>query len=209
MQASPWQGFFEADRRLFFVAICLLTLLVLLLKKSFIESEIAAFEILEAQGRNQSFHLTNFIQYVTIPFFYGWKFLLTAFVLWTGCFMFGHKFSFGNTWSVVMASELVFFIPELLKIGWFTFVESDPSIWEVKAFYPFSLLQLTDWTQIDERYYYPLKTLNLFEVIYWLLLAKGIQHFTPKIKNRAYLIVAGSYVVGLMLWLLFFLIVFK
>ena len=36
------------------------------------------------------------------------KFLVLAFVIWVGCFMFGYRVTYEMCWRIVMASELVF-----------------------------------------------------------------------------------------------------
>jgi len=208
-QNRPFQQLLQTDKSLFFFFICLGTLSLLIIKKNFIESEIAAFEILEGRGQNQGFHLTNLIQYLTIPIIYLWKFTLIGFIIWVGCFMFGQKMSFGNAWQVAMVSESVFFLAELMKIGWFFWVETDPTIWQVREFYPFSLINFFDAETLDGRWLYPLKALNIFEIAYWYLLAQGLIHFSPKLKSSALLIVACSYSICFSLWLAFYLIVYN
>ena len=126
---NPLKSFFDEfqaiDKRLFFIFICLITFLLLYIKKSFIESQIAAFEILEERGEMGFYHAINAMQYFSIPIVYLYKFTVIAFVLWIGCFTFGYKVTYSSLWQLAMFAECIFFCAELLKIGWFAFVATD------------------------------------------------------------------------------------
>lgn len=200
---------FDTNKWVFFIFLCLATILLLILKKSFIENETAAFEILESRGEMGVFHTINTLQYFSVPLVYLVKFTIISFVLWIGCFMFGYKITYGQVWQVVVIAESIFLVPELLKILWFLFVETDPDIFEIKAFYPFSLINVVDTYELGKRWFYPLKALNVFEVIYWFILAAGINHMAKKEKSTAYAIVFSSYVLFFFLWLGFYVLVYK
>ena len=137
------------------------------------------------------------------------KFTVIGFVIWVGCFLFGYRVTFSQCWGVAIVSEFIFLLPEVLKIGWFLFAETDPDLNDIRAFYPLSVMNFFDYTEIDKRYHYPLKALNLFEIVYWVLLAWGIQFFTRKGWKSACIIVACSYIFIFFLWLLFYIIVYK
>jgi hypothetical protein len=55
----------------------------------------------------------------------------------------------------------------------------------------------------------PLRAVNLFEIAYWFLLVEGIQHYARKDKKYIWIIVACSYIFIFLLWLLFYVIVYK
>ena len=210
---NPLKGIFDEfaaiDKRLFFVFLCLITFLLLYLKKSFIESQIAAFEILEQRGQMGFYHFINALQYFSIPIVYLYKFTVIAFILWVGCFMFGYKVFYSKLWQLVMFAECIFFGAELLKIGWFVFIETDPEIWDVKAFYPLSLINLFDYREVPDAWLYPLKAINLFEVLYWAILVYGIQFLSRKRFDISLYIVLSSYVLWFFLWLIFFVLIYK
>ena len=203
------EEFFQVNGKLFFVLLCLATLLLLYVKKSFIESNIAAFEVLEMEGKMGVFHFINTLQYLSIPLVYMWKFSIVALVLWIGSFMFGYKINYPTAWKIALVAESIFLIPELLKAAWFMFFEVEPSIWDVRAFYPFSIINFFDHAQLPDRWVYPLKALNLFEPIYWFLLVAGIHVNANKKLSTTYWIVGSSYVFFFFLWLAFYLIVYK
>ena len=201
--------FFEIDKRLYFVFLCLITFLVLLIKKNFVENETAAFEVLESRGQMGVLNLINAFQYLTIPFFDLWKFTFTGFILWLGSFAFGYKISFRKCWQITMIAETLFLIPEMLKIIYFMYVFTDPNLFEIRAFYPFSLMNLVDYEEVASKWHYPLKALNIFEIIYWAILMYGIHFAVKKKREVAVLIVLFSYVPVFLLWLWFYVSVYK
>ena len=201
--------FFEIDNRLYFVFLCLITFLVLLIKKNFVENETAAFEVLESRGQMGVLNLINAFQYLTIPFFYLWKFTFTGFILWLGSFAFGYKISFRKCWQITMIAETLFMIHEMLKIIYFMYVFTDPNLFEIRAFYPFSLMNLVDYEEVASKWHYPLKALNIFEIIYWAILMYGIHFAVKKKREVAVLIVLFSYVPVFLLWLWFYVSVYK
>ncbi len=88
-------------------------------------------------------------------------------------------------------------------------VHSDPTIHDIRAFYPLSLMHFFDYHSIDKRWAYPLRALNVFEIIYWFLLTMGIHHYARKDKKVVWLIVLCSYVLIFFLWLGFYVVVYK
>lgn len=195
--------------KVLFLFVCLFTFLLLLMKKNFIEAEIAAFEVLEGQGHGGFISIMNSLQYFSIPFIYFWKFTIISFMLWLGCFTFGFKIGYRTLWKVVMVSELVFFLPELIKIFYFIFIFPDPNLFEVRAFYPLSLMAFFDFSSISSAWHYPLKALNAFEVIYWLVLIQCLQITIRKDPTQIRWLAISFYVIPFILWLGYYVIVYK
>lgn len=202
---------FNADKKLMFVLICLVTFVLLYIKKAFIESETAAFEFLQDRPEGMILRLISALQFFSVPFIYGWKFTAIGFVLWVGCFLFGYRITFSQCWSVAMAAEFVFVLPELLKLFWFLFIRTDPTLVEVSAFYPLSLMNFFDYYSIERRYAYPLRAISVFEIIYVLMLVRGVNFYSSMIhKQQKYTwrIVSASYILIFILWLLFYMVVY-
>lgn len=202
-------GFYDLNKWLYFLLLCLATFTLLLIKKSFVENETMAFEILEERGQMGLFHLISGLQYASIPVVYLYKFTLIGFVLWVGCFLFGYKVSYSQAWHVAAVSEGIFLIAEFLKIAWFMFFAADANIFDIQAFYPFSMMNFFDRQSIDPRWIYPLKALNIFELIYWVLLINGINYQAQKKRSVAKLIVGSSYILFFLIWLAYYLIIYK
>ncbi len=192
-----------------FIILCMLTLLLLYIKISFIEQETAAFEFLQDRPEGTVLKIISALQFFSIPLIYLWKFTVIGFVIWVGSFMFGFRITFSQCWSVVMAAEFVFLAPEFLKIVWFMFIETDPTLPQIKAFYPFSLMNLVDYTTIQKQYAYPLKAISIFEIFYVLVLVNGVHYYAKRDKKAAWWIVSTSYILIFLLWLLFYIIVYK
>lgn len=203
------KSFFSADKRLLFLLLCLATLLLLYIKITFIENETAAFEFLQDRPEGMILRLISTLKFLSVPFVYAWKFTVIAFVIWVGCFMFGYRVTYAQCWGVVIGAEYIFLIPEILKILWFMTAETDPSLSDISAFYPLSLMHFFDYYAIDKRWAYPLRALSLFEIAYWVLLVEGIQHYARKDKKYIWIIVSCSYILIFLLWLLFYVIVYK
>ncbi len=202
------KSIFLISKRQVFLLICLATLTLLFIKKSLIENETAAFEFMADQPEGSILYIRSALQYVSIPLIYLWKFTVLGFVLWIGCFLFGYRVTFSQCWGIVLAAEFVFTIPELIKIIWFLSFQTDPNFYDIQAFYPFSLMNLVDYRDLPTRYAYPFKALNLFEILYWYVLAMGIQHFAKRGMRPAWIIVLGFYVPVFLLWLLFYILVY-
>jgi hypothetical protein len=203
------KSLFGADKRLLFLLLCLTTLLLLYIKISFIENETAAFEFLQDKPEGLILRIINALKFFSIPFVYLWKFTVIAFVIWVGCFMFGYKVTYWQSWGVVIGAEFIFLIPEVFKILWFMTVETDPTYEDIRAFYPFSLIHFVDYSSLDKRYAYPLKALNLFEIAYWVMLVNGIHFYARKEKKYVWIIVSCSYILLFGLWLIFYMVVYK
>jgi hypothetical protein len=209
MQTNETKSIFATDKKLLFVFLCVLTLFLLYVKKSFIENETAAFEFLQDRPEGMILQIISALQFVSIPLVYLWKFTVIAFVIWVGCFMFGYRVTYAQCWGVVIGAEFIFLIPEVLKILYFFTINTDPSYSEIGAFYPFSLMHFFDYYAIDKKWAYPLRALNLFEVAYWVVLVSGIHHYARKEKKYVWYIVLCSYVLIFFLWLWFYVIVYK
>lgn len=203
------KSIFAIDKKLLFVLLCLLTLFLLYIKKSFIENETAAFEFLQDRPEGMVLRIISTLQFISIPIVYLWKFTIIALVIWMGCFMYGYRVTYWQCWGVVIGAEFIFIIPELLKILYFLVIETDPSYWDIGSFYPFSLMHFFDYYSIDKQWAYPLRALNLFEIIYWFALVSGIHHYARKEKKIVWFIVVSSYILIFFLWLVFYVIVYK
>lgn len=183
--------------------------MLLFVKISFIENETAAFEFLQDRPEGAILRIVQGLKYLSIPFIYLWKFTVIAFVIWVGCFMYGYRVTYTQCWGVVIGAEFIFLIPEVIKIIWFMTIETDPTYNDIRQFYPLSLIHLADYSEMDKRYAYPLRALNVFEIAYWFMLVNGIHHYARKEKKIVWLIVACSYILIFFLWLLFYIIVYK
>ena len=198
----------DVDAASYFLVLCIITILMLWAKKSLVENETVAFQILQEDGRFGPFQMLNTLQFVSIPIIYGYKISLITFVLWIGAFMFGYKITYTQMWKIVAVSETIFLIPEFLKIIYFILVDFQPTIYDIKAFYPLSLISFFNYDTLALNWHYPLKALNLFEVLYWFVLIEAIHVKAQKKRSYATAIVFSSYVLFFFVWLIYYVLVY-
>lgn len=202
------EDWFEFNSFGMFIIICLTYVALLFVKRIFIIDTIAAFEVLNERGDIWVFDIIYGIQYLSVPVFLAWKWTWTTLTLWIGCFMFGYRLHFNRLWKMVMLAEIVFFLPEMFKVLWFTLFASDPDYNQYLAFYPFSLVNFFDYTQIAPHWLYPLKSLNIFEVLYWPVLVLGIYFLSGKKLRISAYIVLSTYILFFFVWLGFYVLVY-
>lgn len=112
-------------------------------------------------------------------------------------------------WHVALVSETVFLLPEFVKIMWFILIDSQPDIHQIITFYPLSLMNFFDASTISDNLQYPLKALNLFEVLYWFVLVEAIHITANKKWNYAFAIVFTTYVPLFLFWMVYYTQVYK
>lgn len=196
------------DKRLFFLLLVVLFVVIRYLTNELILQAIPGYRELQKEGAFTYFHLFNTLDYLWTPFSLLWKFTLTSFTIWVGGFMGGYKLSFKELWKFTMVAETLFIFPELIRLLWF-FIEEPESFMAIQNFYPLSLLSVVNPEQVEPRYHYPLGAINLFEVIYWLLLALGVHSISKTSLSTSLAIVLCSYTFCFLLWLGFYIIVYK
>lgn len=145
----------------------------------------------------------KWLGYLLIPILVGFKIILVTICLSIGMFFITNHFNFKELFGAALVAEFVFLIPSILKILWFTFFKTDYNLIDLQLFYPLSALSLFDETAVQQNQpwlVYPLQTLNLFEISYWLLLAKGVSEVIKKDFTKSFELVMASYGTGLVLW---------
>ena len=203
------ENWYNQNGTLFFLVLCFLYIVLFLLKRMLIIDSIAAFEVLQERGEMWVFDLFFGLQYLSVPIFLAWKFTLTAFLIWVGCFMFGYRLTFNQLWKMVMIFEIIFVVGELVKIIWFLLLGGDPDYHEYMAFYPLSIMSLFDSQSLPDQFHYPFKALNLFELIYWVSLILGVYWLSGKKLIISTYVILSSYILIFCMWLVFFVVVYK
>lgn len=152
----------------------------------------------------------DWISYAIIPLLLLIKTTLIASVIYIGTFF--HikiKVTFKQLFNEVVKAEFIFLGVSVLKIVWFYFFQTSYTLEDLQYFYPLSALNIVGYQGLEPWFIYPLQTLNLFELMYWLLLAYYIGKMASPTKNKeknkypidfGLKIVASSYGVALLLW---------
>ncbi|MEQ8240312.1 MAG: hypothetical protein RIA69_13930 [Cyclobacteriaceae bacterium] len=145
----------------------------------------------------------SWINYATIPITYLFKF--TALTSWILCatILFGYKNTFHEIFRIVMVAEFVWLIPSILTLIWFGFIDTDYTLLDIQYFKPLSLISIFDTDEIEGWLVFPLQALNLFEVVYMLVLAIGFKRILKKDYISALDFTLPVYGTALITWIVF------
>jgi len=97
---------------------------------------------------------------------------------------------------------MIFLIPSIIKMAWFTF-KSDYTLEDVQYFLPGSMLNIFDPKLLEPWLIYPIQSLNIWELAFWIALAVGLKKYLDGDFYRSMSLVAGTYGAGLVIWVVF------
>jgi hypothetical protein len=143
------------------------------------------------------------LNFIILPLAYILKFALITVWILSGTIIFGYKNSFKEIFQVVIVAEFVWLIPSLITLVWFGFIDTNYTFDDVQYFKPLSLLSLFDPITIHSWLIYPLQSLNLFELVYMLVLAIGIKQILKKDYQTALGFTVPVYGTALLTWIVF------
>lgn len=186
-------------------------LILTFVDKTFIVSESKIFDYLAnkypssvVQNYMESQKKWWWVSYVTTPVLIGIKVLLVAFCL-NFVKIISEKLEnvkFRDILFVVLIAEFVFVIAGFYKFFNFYLVETDYTLETLQTYYPLSLINFKEAISTEKWLAYPLQLANVFELMYWGVLAWGIWQLADKkiSYQRSLGYVALTYGVGLLFW---------
>ena len=193
-----------------FWVIIIFSLVVVFLSNNFLISESLYYNTFAEQltaekidGLIDQTQKWSWLGYVIVPIIYFFKFSLIALILLTGFFFINKTVSFSVLFKAVMLAELPFLFLPLIKLFWFLFVQTNYTFNDLQYFYPLSALQLFDVKSLAIWQIYPLQLLNVFEMVYWGLLAYWLKRLLNITLTKSMEMVIASYGTGLLLWVVF------
>jgi hypothetical protein len=204
-QAQRLNELIDFDKRVFFLVLVLIFLLIRYFTNTLILESIPEFERLDAQGDLMFFHIFNTLNYLWTPFALLWKFTVIAFLFWSLGLMIGYKADFKELWKFALVAEIVFIFPELLRLLIYMNPSGNVSYLEIQNFEPLSALWLVGPGNVEEKLHYPLSVLNLFEVIYGIFWVYGYHMISRRSFQESTLVVLFAYFLPLLIWLAFFI----
>lgn len=139
-------------------------------------------------------------EYILPAFVLILKTALVTLILEVGCFFFEKKIKYKELFNIVVKAEFVFLLVIIFKTVWFYFLQPNYTLEDLKYFYPLSALNIIGYEGLQPWFIYPFQVLNLFELAYWIILAYLIGKEINSTKEKGLLIVASSYGVGLLIW---------
>lgn len=202
------QSLLDFDKRMFFVILSLLFVLVRYVTNDLILEAIPGNEKIEEEGGFLIFHVFNSLGYLWTPFSILWRVTMTAMLIWMGSFAFGYKAPFVALWKFALVADIVFLLPELIKMLFFIVVTADVDYQEIRDFFPLSIFSLVDPTSVAPKYHYPLKIANVFEILYICVMILGYHTVSKKDLDISTKVVLTSYGLGLVLWMAFYILVY-
>jgi hypothetical protein len=150
-------------------------------------------------NKDNSFFFVSIIEVVLLFI----KCLCMAAVLQCGLYLRRIEINFDDILKIAVIGEFIFLVPQIIKFLWFYYSKETYTVDDLKTFFPLSVLNFFDDQKISLLWYYPLKTINIFEVMYWFVLAFLISPLLKKNFNSSLNIVLSSYLPALLVWISF------
>jgi len=144
----------------------------------------------------------GFIKFLFIPIILFFRISFVVICFYIGLFLLEIKVSIRELYKIVILAELTFLIFTLIRTI-LVFNHDFTSFDELESFAPFrfipfaKLASYPDWVKI------PMSVLNSIEVLYWLVLSFLLTKFMSWSFLKSILFVLKTYVVGLLIWILF------
>jgi hypothetical protein len=142
----------------------------------------------------------QWIQYFLIPLLLFFKVLIISAILDIGCFFFSKEIKYKKLFNIVVKAEFIFLLVIIFKTVWFYFFQPSYTLEDLQYFYPLSSLNIIGYQGLETWFIYPLQIVNLFEIAYWFILAYLIGKEINDTIEKGFTIVASSYGVGLLIW---------
>ena len=199
-------------RNYFLCILCIsIYFFLVYLDKSYISTDSKIFDFLAkdypssvVQNYMESQKKWWWVSYVTTPVLIGIKVLLVAFCL-NFVKIISEKLEdvqFRDILTVVLIAEFVFIIAGFYKFFNFYLIDTDYTLETLQTYYPLSLINFKEAISTEKWLAYPLQLANVFELMYWGVLAWGIWQLADKkiSYQRSLGYVALTYGVGLLFW---------
>ncbi|HBH84494.1 MAG TPA: hypothetical protein DDY34_11880 [Bacteroidales bacterium] len=151
----------------------------------------------------ESMQRFSWLSYVVIPLILLLKFTLISIVLYTAIFFFStnDKIEFGSVFKIVVASEIVFIAVSIIKLLWFSIFGGNYDLNDLGFFYPLSLINLFDISEVNKIWIYPLQIVNLFQIVYILFISWALKNVCKIVDSLSDKIVLSSYLPALLIWI--------
>lgn len=195
------------NKTLYFILVCLSSILLTYTGKTLLISEDLYFQffgdqlsyerITEIMSLQEKW---EWISYVLVPIYYVVKIFLIGICIYIGAIIIAIDISFKKIFQMALLAEAIFFIPSIFKLFWFVFVQTNYTLSDIQTFYPLSVLNFFDPDSLDVWLIYPLQLINIFEVMYLLILAYGLFLNTKTSYRKMLGLTVCTYGTGLFIW---------
>ncbi|WP_160114729.1 hypothetical protein [Aquimarina sp. AU474] len=196
----------KLNSKIIFLLLCLITCLITIISNTVLNTdELLISSLSEKMTQDQIKEAFEFNKkwqwssYLFIPIFLFIKIGLISSVLYMGLFFFNKQTTFKRTFTIVTKGEFIFIGVGIIKLIWFSSLEVY-TLEDIQHFYPLSALSIVGHEGLSPWFLYPFQTLNLFELVYWIVLAYLISKEIKTSTDKALKIVASSYGSALLIW---------
>lgn len=184
------------------LAVGFLTNKALITQEAFYHSFSNQFEYTQIDEFYSFRQKSVWIFYILLPFILVFKIFLVSICLQTSLILNDFKLKFTSTFKIAITAEFVFLLPQLIKLAWFLLVKTEYTLTDVQQFYPLSALNLFKIENLSALLIYPFQTFNVFEILYWIILAGGIKQALDTDINHGIRVVFSGYIPALILWII-------
>ena len=193
-----------------YLLITSLTLLLIFFSSNVIISEDLIYNTYEGLSFSQIEKIIDFnnewswIGYVITPIILILKYLTITSILYGGIYLVfdEREFSFSKTLKSVILADIVFLLANASKMTYFYF-QNSYSLEDISYFFPLSLTQLFEVDEVNRYLYYLLQSSNIFEPIYWFVLAWIVSKVTDIDFDKSFNNVMLTYLPAFFIWVVF------
>lgn len=140
--------------------------------------------------------------FILIPILFLFKLTMVYFSIYTYLFLNKINISFKTLITSILYGELIFIFLSFFRLIWFVVIKDNYTVLDVTYFSPLSLLSIFKVSENYEWLSYALKTVNIFELIYIIVISYCISVNSEYRFINAFVFVAKSYGFGLLMWVL-------
>lgn len=190
----------------FYLVISILTIFIAALSSSMFISEELFYnsfsDLISVDKIDEIMQISKrwvLLGYAFVPLTILLRSLYTATCLYSASFFGKSTLQFKDCFTISLKADAVFLLANIAILIYWSLVGVNTI--EEYSVNPFSLLRIVDSANIERWLRYPLLQISLFELLYWLTLAKFLSIASVKPFGKSLAFVVGSYGVGLLLWI--------
>ena len=142
------------------------------------------------------------LTYILLPIVNTIRYIFSAILIFIGIKLYELEINFTNCIKIVLLAEMIPLLSSITKTIYFYIYPPD-NFEVLQNFNPLGVSIFLKNDTIPKYLLYPIQQLNLFEFVYWLLLAYGIKSLGNVDFKKALKITSLSYGVGLLIWCIF------
>jgi len=198
------------NKNLLFACLIILSFFLVMIMQEILITDELYFEFYDSKLPGESIHKIidfkndwSWLNYPLTPLIYLLKFTMISLWFITVSVFAGYKTSFKKLFQATILAEFVMFIPIVVRIVWFGLVNTDYTLEELQVFNPLSLISLFNADELEAWLVYPVQAVNLYEIIYILILTKGMKYAINKDFETSLRFTLPAYLSGMLIWIIF------